>query len=151
MNNIVHNFKKSINVGDYGEQIIKSYLEDNPNIVSIIDVSKVKEYQDKDIDFIVKLKNDEDISIELKTDTYDTGNIFYEAISNQEYNVLGCMIKSKAKCLFYYIFSLVEIGFSHLGDEFLHPLGLVVAIGPGELLPAASCPEEGELGVDAFL
>ena len=109
MSNIVHNFNKSINIGNCGEEIIKSYLESNPNIVDVTDVSKDKEYQDKDIDFIVKLKNGEDISIELKTDTYDTGNIFYEAISNKEYKVLGCMIKSKAKCLFYYFIKTKEL------------------------------------------
>lgn len=76
MSNVIHNFNKSINIGDYGEKIIKAYFETNPNIVSVTDVSKNKKYQDKDIDFIVKLKNGEDISIELKTDTYDTGNIF---------------------------------------------------------------------------
>jgi hypothetical protein len=106
---VVHNFNKSINIGDYGEQIIKSYLETNPEVANVIDVSKDKEYQDKDIDFIVELKNGESISVELKTDTYDTGNIFYEAISNQEYNVLGCMIKSKAKCLFYYFIKTKEL------------------------------------------
>lgn len=106
---IVHDFNKSINTGDYGEQIIKSYFKTNPNIVDVIDVSKDKKYQDKDIDFIVKLKSGEDITIELKTDTYDTGNIFYEAISNKEYNVLGCMIKSKAKCLFYYFIKTKEL------------------------------------------
>lgn len=109
MSNTVHNFNKSINVGDYGEQIIKSYFKTNPNIVYVIDVSKNKKYQDKDIDFIVKLKNGENISVELKTDTYDTGNIFYEVISNKEYNVLGCMIKSKAKCLLYYFIKTKEL------------------------------------------
>lgn len=106
---MVHNFNKSINIGDYGERIIGAYLEANPNIVNVIDVSKDKKYQDMDIDFIAKLKNGEDISIELKTDTYDTGNIFYEAISNKEHNVLGCMIKSKAKCLLYYFIKTKEL------------------------------------------
>ena len=109
MSNIVHNFNKSINVVDYGEQIIKVYFENNPNIVNIIDVSRDKKYQDKDIDFIVELNDGKNISIELKTDTYDTGNIFYEAISNKEHNVLGCMIKSKAKCLFYYFIKTKEL------------------------------------------
>lgn len=109
MNDVVHNFNKSINIGEHGEQIIKSYLEANPDVLDVIDVSKDKSYQDKDIDFIVKLKNGENISVELKTDTYDTGNIFYEAISNQEYNVLGCMIKSKARCLFYYFIKTKEL------------------------------------------
>lgn len=109
MSSTIHNFKKSINIGNYGEQIIKSYFETNSNIVNVTDVSKDKKYQDKDIDFIVELKNGENISIELKTDTYDTGNIFYEAISNKEHNVLGCMIKSKAKCLFYYFIKTKEL------------------------------------------
>lgn len=103
MSDKIHDFNKSINVGNRGEEIIKSYLENNPNIAEVIDVSKDKRYQDEDIDFIVRLKSGELIPIELKTDTCDnTGNIFYETMSNIEYNVPGCMIKSKAKCLFYY-------------------------------------------------
>ena len=109
MSNTIHNFNESINIGNYGEQIIKYYFENNPNIADVIDVSQDKRYQDKDIDFLVKLKSGENISIELKTDTYDTGNIFYESISNEEHNVLGCMIKSRAKCLFYYFIKTKEL------------------------------------------
>lgn len=41
-------------------------------------------------------------TIEIKTDRYTSGNIFYETMSNKEYDVAGCMIKSKADFLFYY-------------------------------------------------
>ena len=109
MSNMIYDFNESINVGNRGEEIIKSYLENNPNIVSVIDVSKDKKYQDEDIDFIIKLESGEEIPIELKTDRYTTGNIFYEYISNKEYNVEGCMIKSKAKCLFYYFINTKEL------------------------------------------
>lgn len=109
MSNVIHDFNESIKVGNYGEEIIKSYLENNPNVIGVTDVSKDKKYQDEDIDFIVELEGWGYISIELKTDRYDTGNIFYEAMSNVEYKVPGCMIKSKAKCLFYYFIQTKEL------------------------------------------
>ena len=50
----VHDFKKSIVVGDYGEKIIKEYLQSNPRIVEVEDVSNIPRYQNRDIDLIVQ-------------------------------------------------------------------------------------------------
>ena len=109
MSDIIHDFNESIRIGNYGEKIIKSYLENNPRVINVTDVSNDKKYQDADIDFIVELEGWGYIPVELKTDRYDTGNIFYETMSNIEYKVPGCMIKSKAKCLFYYFIKTKEL------------------------------------------
>jgi hypothetical protein len=97
-----HEFEKSLVVGEYGEKVIDKYLANHPNIISIQDVSKIREYQLIDIDRKVFFKNGLSTTIEIKTDTYTSGNIFYETISNIEYNMPGCLEKSKAEYLFYY-------------------------------------------------
>ena len=91
-----YNFSDSINVGNRGEAIIKDFLAQDPKIKEIIDVSYIPEYQSKDIDFLVEFINGETKSIEVKTDTYISKNIFFETMSNKENNVLGCMYKSEA-------------------------------------------------------
>ena len=105
-----HDFKNSILVGIEGENLIKRFLETHNNVISIEDVSNIRKYQDQDIDFIVRLKNSPNpVSIELKTDTYDSGNIFFETVSNKENNVPGCMYKSQANYLFYYFSKTKEL------------------------------------------
>lgn len=68
----------------------------------MLDVSKLEKYQDKDIDFILYYKNGSRYSLEIKTDDKTTGNMFFETISNVEFRVLGCMLKTKAKYILYY-------------------------------------------------
>lgn len=50
------------------------------------------------IDFI----NGKQATVEIKTDTYKTGNMFFETISNEEYQTKGCLMKTNADFLFYY-------------------------------------------------
>ena len=105
----VHDFKKSIVVGDYGEKIIKEYLQSNPRIVEVEDVSNIPRYQNRDIDLIVQFDDGRAAAIEIKTDTYTSGNIFFETMSNVEHNVVGCMYKTKADYLFYYFTETREL------------------------------------------
>jgi hypothetical protein len=106
---IVHDFQKSIIVGQQGESIIEKYFQNNPNVLSYINVSDREEYMVQDIDFIVKLKNNKKTTVELKTDTYNSGNIFFETVSNLEANTSGCMYVTKAKYLFYYFTKTNEL------------------------------------------
>lgn len=48
------------------------------------------------------LINGSRIKLEIKTDSYTSGNLFFETLSNIEYNVLGCMLKTKADLILYY-------------------------------------------------
>jgi len=106
---MVHDFKKSIIVGQEGEEIIKNYLRNNPKVESFEDVSNIERYQNRDIDLIVQFKNNTAVAVEVKTDTYTSGNIFYETMSNMEHGVVGCMVKSKADYLFYYFTKTREL------------------------------------------
>ena len=62
------------------------------------DVRELKKYQEKDIDFIIT----ESFGIEAKIDFYPEENFFFEIISNENINSIGCCFKTKAKYLWYY-------------------------------------------------
>jgi hypothetical protein len=90
-----HIFSKDNEVGKIGEQIFKEYL-DNKGI-TYRDVSDDAEYQKIDVDFVVN-GHSGDVLVEVKNDTKIayTGNIFYESISNVDYNTIGCFENTKA-------------------------------------------------------
>ena len=98
----IYDFNESIKVGSSGEQIVINWLCTLPTVLSVEDVSAQPFYQDRDIDFIVHTTQGQDLTIELKSDTYTTGNLAYETLSSIEVNSLGCMRKSQAQYLFYY-------------------------------------------------
>lgn len=106
---MIHDFKKSIIVGQEGEEIIKNYLRNNPKVKGFDDVSSVEYYQNRDIDLIVDFVDGRAFAVEVKTDTYTSGNIFYETMSNMECGVKGCMVRSKANFLFYYFTETREL------------------------------------------
>lgn len=96
-------FSESLTVGGLGESIMKQHLEHSANVKEVLDVSHEPEYQDKDIDFVVTLKNRKDpVTVEVKTDTYKSGNFFFETVSNSGAQTQGCMYKSKADFILYY-------------------------------------------------
>ena len=105
----LYNFKDSKEVGELGEQTVKNYLLSKPNIEEIVDVTKNRNYWEKDIDFIVRFIDGKEIVIEIKTDTYTTNNMFFETISSIEAQTPGCMYKTKAKYLFYYFINAGEL------------------------------------------
>lgn len=103
MSNKVYEFNSSNKIGHQGEQFVKQWiLELHPNVAFITDVSDDKFYQKQDVDFVVNFTNGKQALIEIKTDTYKTGNMFFETISNEEYQTKGCLMKTNADFLFYY-------------------------------------------------
>ena len=103
MSNKVYEFNSSNKIGHQGEQFVKQWiLELHPNVASITDVSDDKFYQKQDIDFLVDFTSGKQATVEIKTDTYKTGNMFFETISNEEYQTKGCLMKTNADFLFYY-------------------------------------------------
>lgn len=104
----IHEFKKSLQVGLKGEQDIIEFLKLNKNIKSIENVTLNEIYMKKDIDFIIFFK-DKKYTIEIKTDTYDSGNLYYETISCIETKTLGCFEKTEADYIFYYFIKTKEL------------------------------------------
>lgn len=98
----VHNFRQSMEVGKRGEEHIIEYLNNSDNVKKIVDVRDIREYQKMDVDFLVTFADGIERKIEVKTDTYKSGNIYYEVISSEESDTLGCFEKTEADYLFYY-------------------------------------------------
>jgi len=100
---IQHNFADSIKVGKKGENIVYDWLMSRESVKNVIDVSDDRDYQKKDIDYIVQFHKGKNVSIEIKCDTYyHTGNFFLELISNDNKGTEGCLIYTEADYLFYF-------------------------------------------------
>ena len=93
-------FSKDIYRGTLGEEIVESVLK---NIFSYnyLKVTEDKKYQNEDVDFILT-KKDKEIKIEVKTDSYTTGNMAWEEFSCTELKTPGCFQKTKADFICYY-------------------------------------------------
>ena len=98
----IYEFKNSLNIGKNGEETIKNYLYSLENVLRVESVQDDKKYQNDDIDFIVYMKNNKKFTVEVKSDTYTSGNLYYETKSCIEFNTLGCLEKTKADFIFYY-------------------------------------------------
>lgn len=80
--------------------------------VAVHNVEEDPAYQEHDIDLLWTVKTNNNslrvILLEVKGDRYhQTGNFFFETISNESKGTQGCILYTKADWLFYYF---VEIG-----------------------------------------
>ena len=98
----IYDFKGRDKLGQIGEAVCQEYLKTWPCVIDIKNVRKDKDYQNKDIDIVIKLKDNQTLTIEVKTDSYISGNMFYETISNDVKNEIGCFEKTKSDFIFYY-------------------------------------------------
>lgn len=73
----MENFSESLSCGKIGEEMVAAALQKRGNIV--LDVSSCREYQRKDIDFLVS-KNKQKTTLEVKNDrrSEETGNVYIE-------------------------------------------------------------------------
>ena len=94
-------FERCLKNGKKGEDIVLKYLIDNYNDYYFEYVGDDKKYQDIDIDLLMK-KDNEEITIEIKTDYTDYNNFFCELISCEFFNTPGCWKKTKSDYIFYY-------------------------------------------------
>lgn len=111
--NKIHDMNSSLIVGEKGENIIYNYLKQHKKISNIRDVRNLYEYRKKDIDYIIDIGDMKDVGIEIKTDTYNSPNIFYETFSCIETNSIGCLRKTKATYIFYYFLKTGELYILH--------------------------------------
>lgn len=102
----VHNFKDSLKVGEMGEEKILDYLQQSLTVDRIMDVRGDEHYRDVDVDLVVKMTSGEELKIEIKTDTYRSGNMYYETLSAEETGSLGGFEKTEADYMFYYFINL---------------------------------------------
>ena len=87
---------------------VEEFLRSCTKVVDVQNVEDAREYQVQDIDLLCTLESGGDrktITIEIKGDTkaHQTGNFFFETVSNEALGTQGCFLKSKAHLLFYYL------------------------------------------------
>ena len=97
----IHDFKEDNEIGRRGELIFGKCLEKWK--CNFTDVTEDAEYQEQDIDFIVESKKAKGkmVTVEVKNDQRiaETGNIFFETMSNVDYSTIGCFKKTKAELM----------------------------------------------------
>lgn len=105
MSEQIYNFSKSLINGNKGERIIINWLLFQPFSRTLKNVTSNKYYQKRDIDLLLTTNIIDDKktwAIEIKTDSYRTGNLFWEVYSCLEYQTLGCLEKTESDILAYF-------------------------------------------------
>ena len=92
--------KDQLAVGKLGEQVAIDYVKKSCalgrlSFESYEDVRSIKTYQEQDIDFLIHRKDGRTVTLDAKTDTYTTGNIFLEQavdsyLFDENGNVINC-------------------------------------------------------------
>jgi hypothetical protein len=101
------------NVAKTAAADVTQFLEEYwPQTIAVHNVEDNPVYQEYDVDLLWAVVERSGrlriIPIEIKGDTYhQTGNFFFETISNESKGTPGCFLYTKAKWLFYYF---VEAG-----------------------------------------
>jgi hypothetical protein len=81
---------------------IEAWLREWPGTVNVENVEGDAAYQARDIDLLWTTIT-RDYTIEIKADRWhETGNFFFETVSNQGRGTLGCFLYTEADFLFYY-------------------------------------------------
>ncbi len=98
----VYDFSGRDKLGKIGEAVCQEMLKLCSWVENVKSVRSDKDYQNKDIDLVANSKDNKVCNIEVKTDSYMSGNMFYETISNDKTNKLGCFETSESDYIFYY-------------------------------------------------
>lgn len=89
---------------DFTQKGTNEILEYFSDRFDFVDLQYEKEWQEKDVDFQFDSKKDiwDSRLVEIKCDSYVSGNIFIETVSNNNKGTLGCILKTESDYLFYY-------------------------------------------------
>lgn len=105
MNN-TYDFDSKKNEGRKIEELIIDFCKTLPSFYKIQDVHADMCWRDKGVDIILWYKDTQDnihkTLIDVKGDTYNTGNFYFEYYSDEANQTPGCFIKSYADWFYYY-------------------------------------------------
>lgn len=78
-------FFQQLEIGKSGEAVVAAFFESRGNKVR--DVSDDREYQKKDIDFVITNKDGVELTVEVKTDykLNKSGNLFFESTYHKDW------------------------------------------------------------------
>ncbi len=103
----------ALSVANKASVIIEAYLLSLPQTIGIVNVEDNRVYRAWDIDLLWKVKQDLEVvqySIEIKGDQYyQTGNYFFETLSNEGKGTPGCFLYTEANFIYYYFLPQREL------------------------------------------
>lgn len=94
--------KRAFKRGDSGIERVSKYLATQRGHTDIINVEDHEKFRKWGVDLLWQTAFGI-VLIDVKSDSYDTGNFFFETVSNKDKNTLGCFLSSEAD-YFYYVF-----------------------------------------------
>lgn len=109
-----YGMKKLLDFSKEGVNEIIDYMHKNCSRYKIIDIQDDIDTRKTDVDLIIVDAKDMDFlrtfKVEVKTDRYfNTGNYFFETISNKNKGTLGCFLYTKADYIYYYFIDVKEL------------------------------------------
>ena len=97
-----YSMRDTASVAAQAARDITRWLESDPRTLAVRNVEADPAYQRRDIDLIWQTKGGA-LAIEVKGDRYDqTGNFFFETVSNREAGTPGCFLYTEADFVYYY-------------------------------------------------
>ncbi len=101
--------KETMDVAKMASMEIENYLWQQDDTIAVVNLEDDPYFQAVDIDLAWETK-DGVFLIEIKGDRYHrTGNYFFEVVSNQSKNSLGCFMYTEADFIFYYFIDEKEL------------------------------------------
>jgi len=93
---------EGVRVAERASTELEAWLREWHGTVNVENVEGDSDYQAKDID-LLWMTIARDYTIEIKADRWhETGNFFFETVSNKEKGTPGCFLYTEADFLFYY-------------------------------------------------
>lgn len=119
--------EETLQVAKDASRLLTFWLLRQDNVESVKNVEDDREYQRKDIDLLVYMKDGTELKVEVKADRkYNTGNFFIETVSNLNRNTPGCFLYTEADIMFYYfvgqgwLYSIPVKAFQRWIDKNIH-------------------------------
>lgn len=101
---------ETVSVADQAAAETTAYLQALTETDWVENVEGVIAYQAIDVDLLWRSKEGRTVLIEVKGDRYyQTGNYFFETISNKERGTPGCFLYTEAEYVFYYFVDVREL------------------------------------------
>jgi hypothetical protein len=96
-----YTFERGYDVSKVAIDKVTTYLSSLEETLYVMNVEDDKSFQEFDID-LIHITDKGIVNIEIKSDTYTSGNFFFETISNATKMTDGCFMYTCADYLYYY-------------------------------------------------
>ena len=109
----LYDLKEQKKVSSAGVEKVINFMLKYGGYAMVESVEHCRELQKRDIDLIGFYEDERRLigfdTIEVKTDTYKTGNLYFETVSCLEMDTPGCLMYCEADYLYYYFTQVDEL------------------------------------------